>query len=93
MVGGITLNHALLGLYVPAALGALLLLRALRRPLGWMLRLAWRAAVGGAVIWVLDLAGASLGVHVGINPLTVLLVGVLGLPGLALLVALRVWMP
>ncbi len=93
MVGGITLNHALLGLYLPTALGALLLVRALRRLLGWMLRLAWRAAVGGAAIWALDLVGASLGVHVGINPFTVLLVGVLGLPGLALLVALRVWMP
>ena len=93
MVGGITLNHALLGLYLPTALGALLLVRALRRLLGWMLRFTWRAAVGGAAIWALDLAGASLGVHVGINPFTVLLVGVLGLPGLALLVALRVWMP
>lgn len=54
-----------------------------------VLRLGWRLLSGGAALWGFDWLVSPLGFHLGLNPLTALAVGVLGLPGLAALVALR----
>ena len=49
----------------------------------------WNGVVGGLTLWAANLAGAYFGFHLGLNPLTALIVGFLGLPGFALLVALK----
>lgn len=72
-----------------AAGGAVLVgLRLFRRPLGAAARLAVRSALGLAGLWVLDLAGGAVGVQVGVNLLSALTVGLLGLPGVGLLLLL-----
>jgi len=59
------------------------LLRVLSRPLLFLLQLAVRSVFGGLILWLFNLLGAPWGLHVGINPASAFLVGVLGLPGLA----------
>ncbi|MGE5588901.1 MAG: pro-sigmaK processing inhibitor BofA family protein [Clostridia bacterium] len=58
-------------------------------PLKLVVRLAYSAIVGGLVLWLVNLVGGLFGVSVAINPVTALAVGLLGIPGLALIIALK----
>lgn len=52
-------------------------------------RLAGRTAVGGAVLAGLSLCSGFTGLQLGVNLVNALVLGVLGLPGLGLLLALN----
>ena len=70
----------------PVAAGAAVLVLALfRRPLGAACRLAVRSGVGLVFLWLFQGLWELLGVHLGVNLLNGLVLGVLGLPGFALL--------
>jgi len=64
--------------------------------IGWLLlvpmRFLWRLVAGGLLgglaLLVLNRFGALVGLNVPVNPFTALIVGFLGVPGIALLVAL-----
>lgn len=77
------------GLWLLLTSAALAVLVILRRPLGALLRLLLRCAAGLGAIWLFNLAGGLIGVQVGLNPLTGLAVGLLGLPGVGLLLLLQ----
>ena len=70
------------GVAVMVALAALLLLR---RPLGQLLRLAVRSSVGLAALALLN----QIGLGLGVNLVNALILGVLGVPGLGLLLMLQ----
>lgn len=59
-------------------------------------RFMWRLAAGGVMgalmLGAVNLLGAPMGFSVAVNPFTAMAVGFLGLPGAALVVALRVMM-
>ena len=77
---------------LPWIVGGLILviaLAALRRPLEWLGRLAARTAVGLAVLFLLSKAGGYVGVHLGVNLVNALVMGVLGAPGFGLLLMLH----
>lgn len=61
-----------------------LALLALARPLAVLLKFTLSAAVGGAALFL----GQSLGLAVGLNAATLLVAGMLGLPGVTGLVVL-----
>ena len=65
--------------------GGIVLLRLLASPAKLVLRLAANTALGFAALWLLGRLGLSL----GFNWFNACTVGVLGLPGLGLLVALE----
>lgn len=71
----------------------LLLIYIVARILFLPLKILWvvlaNGAVGGLTLWAVNLAGAYFGFHLGLNPVTALVAGMLGLPGFALLVALK----
>lgn len=73
------------GLYLPAGLAAAAALVLLRRPLAALVRLGVRWAGGLAALAVLQPLGLSLGV----NPINALVLGVLGVPGLGLLLLVQ----
>ena len=75
--------------YGLALVAVYLLLRALVSPLRWLLVGTARLAIGGLAIWALNLLGVAVGFHLALNPATALVAGFLGVPGIALLVALR----
>lgn len=61
----------------------------LRRPLGALLRLLARSAVGLAALGVLGQLGGLAGVTLGVNWVNALVLGALGVPGLGLLLLLN----
>lgn len=72
-----------------AAVAALLALILFRRPLKALGRLAFRSGVGLVFLWVLRWVGPVLGIRLGINLLNAVVLGLLGVPGFALLMLVR----
>lgn len=66
------------------ALGKLLLI-----PLRTIFNLIVNAVIGGGVLLLINFVGSFWDFQVGVNPITALLVGLLGVPGVLLVVGLR----
>lgn len=77
---------------LPWLIGLTLILTALfllRRPLGRLWRLGVRSAGGLALLAAFSRIGPLLGISLGVNWLNALVLGLLGLPGLGLLLMLQ----
>ena len=61
-------------------------------PLKKILKLVLNTVIGAAIIYIINLIGASFGFHIGLNILTSLIVGILGIPGAILLIILEIIM-
>ncbi|MCL2372510.1 MAG: pro-sigmaK processing inhibitor BofA family protein [Defluviitaleaceae bacterium] len=59
------------------------------RQFKWLLSVAKNVILGTGGILAINFALISFGIQVGINALTLIVVGILGLPGLGLLYATR----
>lgn len=66
------------------ALGKMLLI-----PLRVVFNLIVNAVIGGGVLLVLNLIGGFWSFNIGVNPITALVAGLLGVPGVLLLIGLR----
>ena len=80
-------------LWLLAAAGALLLVGILRRPLAALCRLAVRTGLAFCALAVLAPLGRTLGADLGVNLFNALALGLLGGPGLGLLLLLRWALP
>ncbi|MDI6605493.1 MAG: pro-sigmaK processing inhibitor BofA family protein [Thermoanaerobacteraceae bacterium] len=72
------------GLFLLYILGWLLVV-----PRKFLLRLILNGIFGVVILNFLDIAGKSFGLYVGINPVTALIAGFLGIPGIILLIILQ----
>ena len=76
------------------ALGGLLM--GLVRLVAAPIRLAWKLAVNGLAgllsLWLVNLAAGITGLAIPINAVTAVTAGLLGLPGIALLAVVEMWM-
>jgi len=70
-------------------LGLYLIGTALLHPLRLLARLAAWMLLGGGLLIAINAVFGHLGLHIAINPVTLLTAGVLQLPGVALLVLVR----
>ena len=67
----------------------LILLVLLRRPLARLWRLALRSTAGLAVLAALSQIGPPMGITLGVNWVNALVLGMLGVPGFALLLMMQ----
>ncbi|NMB38062.1 MAG: pro-sigmaK processing inhibitor BofA [Firmicutes bacterium] len=74
----------LLGLVILYFLARLLLI-----PLKVIARLIINGIIGGLMLAVFNLIGGYFGLYLAINPVTVLVAGLMGIPGVVLLIAIR----
>lgn len=74
----------LVGLFLLYVLGWLLVV-----PRKFLMRLIINGIIGGAILFVLNTLGKSFGIYVAINPVTALISGFLGIPGILLLIILQ----
>lgn len=77
-------------LLIPALI-ALILVRLLLLPVKWILKLALHSGCGFVCLWLLNTLAPFTGIAFPINAVTVLIAGILGLPGIGLLAVLAVW--
>jgi len=78
--------------YMAWCLAGLLLCAALfllRRTAAQLLRLVLRSSVGLAVLALLSQAGSLIGIRLGVNLVNAFILGLLGAPGLGLLLMLQ----
>ncbi len=73
-----------LGLVLLYLIGWLLLV-----PMKFLWRLLAGSLLGGLALWLVNHFGQLVGFSVPLNPLTALITGLLGVPGLALIIALN----
>lgn len=67
----------------------LLLGRALLVPVKVVLKFIYNALLGGVVITIINFIGGFLGFKIALNFVTALLIGMLGIPGIFLLIILK----
>lgn len=58
-------------------------------PIIKILKLILNSVLGAVLIWIINLAGSAFNFHIGINIITAIFVGLLGLPGAVLLIVLN----
>ena len=58
-------------------------------PLKTILKLILNSILGGFLIWVMNLIGASFHFHIGLNLITSIFVGLLGIPGAIVMVIIK----
>lgn len=58
-------------------------------PVKFLLRLLYNGIIGGIMLWILNLVGGFFNVQVAINPVTALIAGFLGIPGVLLILVLQ----
>lgn len=73
-----------LGLLLLYVIGWLLLV-----PVKFIVKLLYNGIIGGLMLWVLNLIGGYFNFGVAINPVTALVAGFLGIPGVLLIIALQ----
>jgi len=66
-----------------------LIARLLLVPLKILLKLVYNGLIGGAILFLVNLVGGYFGLYIPINPITALVAGFLGVPGVILLVLLQ----
>ena len=63
--------------------------RLLKKPLSWILKFLLHAAMGYAFLFLLNFVGAWIGVSLGLNWINAAVTGVLGVPGVILLLLIK----
>ena len=83
-----------LGTAVGYALGILIICISARIffvPLKMLIRLIINSALAVGVLFLINLVGPFINVYIGINPISALVVGILGIPGLCVLMLLQIF--
>lgn len=60
-------------------------------PIKLVLRLIYNGLIGGAMLWVVNFIGAYIGFSIAINPITALVAGFLGMPGVIILILFKIF--
>ena len=58
-------------------------------PVKKILKSVLNSIIGGIVIFIINLVGASFGFHIGLNFFTSIVIGFLGLPGAVILIIIK----
>lgn len=66
-----------------------ILCRIFAKPLRWVLKLILNGIIGGLILAAVNFVGGFAGVSIIINPFSALLAGLLGVPGVILVVLLQ----
>lgn len=89
---GFHLDWGVILAYGAGLLMIYLLARILFVPLKLIWKLVYNALIGGIVLWIINLAGGFFDFSIPINPITALVAGFLGVPGVILLIVLQFMM-
>lgn len=63
--------------------------RILIMPLKIIMKLVFNALIGGITLLLLNFLGGYIGLHIALNPVTAIIAGFLGVPGIIMLLILK----
>ena len=86
--------ETLSGLLLIAAVivGIILLIKLLSAPFRWIIKLLLNALMGFAMLFVVNFFCGFLGIELGVKLINALIAGFLGIPGIVLLVAIKLFL-
>ncbi len=84
-------NYAFL-VYIGCIVMILIIGKILIFPLKKIFKLVMNSAIGAMLIYIINLVGANFNFHIGLNWWTILCSGILGIPGVILVVLLKLFM-
>ena len=58
-------------------------------PIKKVMKLVINSILGGCTIWLINLIGAGINFHIGLNFFTSILIGILGLPGAVCMIIVK----
>lgn len=61
-------------------------------PIKILLKLIVNGILGGILLWLVNLVGGAFGLYIGINIVTALIAGILGIPGVLFLIIFTMFM-
>ena len=61
------------------------------KPIKFILKLILNSALGGMLIFIINLIGGAWGFHIGLNAVTAVAVGLLGIPAVVLILILQIF--
>jgi len=60
------------------------------KPIKFIVKILANSVLGGVLLYLLNLMHPIFGIYIGINPVTALVTGLLGIPGICLLLILQI---
>lgn len=57
-------------------------------PIKWIIKLIFNSLLGAILIFAINLIGGIWGFHIGLNFITAIIVGILGIPGVICLIVI-----
>ena len=76
-------------IYIAIAVLLIIAIRLFIKPLKALFKIILNSALGAVFLIVFNLLGGLIGVQIGVNIVTALTIGVLGLPGMVLMLFIR----
>ncbi len=56
-----------------------------------IIKLIFNSILGGVLIYVINQIGVSFGLHIGLNVITSIFIGIFGIPGAVLLIIIKIF--
>lgn len=78
-------------LYVACIIAIFIIGKIFIVPIKIIVKLILNSILGGIIIWLINIVGAMWSIHIGINVVTVLITGILGIPGVILLLIVSIF--
>lgn len=75
--------------YALGLVAVLVICRIFIKPVKWLFRLALNGILGGLILAAVNFAGGFAGLYVTVSPLSALIAGTLGVPGVLLVILLQ----
>lgn len=84
------LNYNVIIAYIFGIILIYLIGRLMLMPIKFVLKFIYNGLIGGVMLWGVNYIGAYFGFAIAINPITALVAGFLGVPGVILLIVMKV---
>lgn len=81
-------NYSLL-IYISCIIFLIIIGKVFIMPLKKIMKLVINSAIGAGLIYIINLVGANFNFHIGLNWFTIICTGILGIPGVILVIMLR----
>ena len=87
----VNMEVKMLLIYIACIIGIIIVGKFFIVPIKIILKLILNSILGVILLYIINMVGAIWGLHIGINFVTVLIVGILGIPGAILLLILTIF--
>lgn len=78
-------------IYVACIIGIIIIGKIFIVPIKIIVKIVMNSILGAILLCIINLIGAIWGLHIGVNAITALIVGILGIPGAILLTILTIF--